>query len=61
MTLSRKEVAYELSMSPTGLDNLLRDKKLPIRHKRLGDSQKAKYMFSLADTAKYIDYMDSAA
>ena len=50
-TLTKKELAEELSISLSSLDNLLQSNQLPIRYLRLGDSQKAKYAFPIQEVS----------
>jgi hypothetical protein len=55
ITLTKKEVASELNISVSTLDRCLDN--LPLRFKRIGDSQKAKYIFPLKAVADYLEYV----
>lgn len=55
-TLNRKEVAQELSISLSTLERHLNEGSLPIRHKRLGNTAKAKYIFPIKAVADYLDF-----
>lgn len=59
VTLSRAEVARELSISKSHLSDLISENLLPIPHKRIGNSQKAKYIFKITDVANYLEYVDT--
>jgi hypothetical protein len=54
-TLTKKELAEELSISLSSLDNLLQSNQLPIRYIRLGDSQKAKYAFPIQEVSNFLE------
>lgn len=55
-TLTRKELADELSISLSSLDQLLQNNQLPIRYLRLGESQKAKYAFPIQEVCNYLEF-----
>lgn len=55
-TLSRKEVAEELSISLSTLQRALDDGSLPIRFKRLGKSQKARLVVPIKSLADYLNF-----
>lgn len=55
LTLTRKELADELSISLSSLDNLLQNNQLPIRYLRLGESQKAKYAFPIQEVSNFLE------
>lgn len=61
-SLTRKELANELNISLTSLENLIYMNGLPIRYKRVGNSQKAKYLFPLIEVANYLssDFQNAA-
>lgn len=59
LTLTREELSKELSISVSYLDKLVGSNQLPIRHHRLGNSQRAKYAFSLKDVADYLNFVQN--
>lgn len=61
LTLTRDEVSRELSISVSYLDKLVVSNQLPIRYHRLGNSQRAKYAFSLNDVADYLNFVHNQA
>jgi hypothetical protein len=61
LTLTREEVSRELSISVSYLDKLVANDQLPIRYHRLGNSQRAKYAFSLKDVADYLNFVQHQA
>lgn len=56
VTLNRKEVSQELSISLSTLERHLNDGTLPIRYKRVGDGPKSRYIFPLKGLADYLDF-----
>ncbi len=56
MQLSKKELCEVLGISLTSLDTLINKNQLPIRHKRIGNSQKARYIFPLLEVANYLAF-----
>lgn len=58
LTLTRTELAKELSISLSSLDNLMQNNQLPIRYKRLGESQKAKYAFPIQEVANFLENLN---
>jgi len=56
ITLNRKEVAQELSISLSTLERNLSENTLPIKFKRIGSGPKARYVFPLKSVADYLDY-----
>jgi hypothetical protein len=58
--LTRKELASVLEISLTSLDSLIANNTLPIRYKRIGNSQKARYIFPLLEVANYLAFVDAA-
>ena len=60
MQLTRKEVATELEISLTSLDTLIATNTLPVRYKRIGKSQKARYIFPIVDIANFLAFEDAA-
>ncbi len=59
LTLTREELSKELSISVSYLDKLVASNQLPIRYHRLGNSQRAKYAFSLKDVADYLNFVQN--
>lgn len=59
--LNRKEVASELGISLTTLENLINNNQLPIRHKRIGLSQKARYIFPIIEVANFLTFRNFVA
>lgn len=58
--LSRKEMASVLEISLTTLDNLISKNDLPIRFKRIGNSQKARYVFPILEIANFLAFQEAA-
>lgn len=56
VTLTRTELAKELNLSISTLERMLDKKILHIRHKREGNSQKAKYIFPILEVANYLSF-----
>lgn len=54
--LNRKELAQELEISLRTLDNLISNNSLQIRHKRIGLSQKARYVFPVIEVANFLAF-----
>ena len=57
VTLNRKEVSQELSISLSTLERHLNDGTLPIRYKRVGNGPKAKYVFGIKSVSDYLDFV----
>ncbi len=57
VTLTRSELAKELNLSISTLERMLDKKTLKIRHRREGNSQKAKYIFPIVEIANYLSYV----
>ena len=58
--LTRKEVASVLEISLPTLDTLISTNNLPIRYKRIGNSQKARYIFPIVEIANFLAFEDAA-
>jgi len=58
--LSRKEMASVLEISVTSLDRLIVEDSLPIRYKRIGNSQKARYVFPILEIANFLAFSEAA-
>jgi len=58
--LTRKEVAAVLEISLTSLDTLITNNTLPIKYRRIGNSQKARYIFPILEIANYLAFQDAA-
>lgn len=56
-TLTRKEVSIELSISLSTLERSLNDGTLPIRFKRIGNSQKSRYVFPIKSISDYLEFV----
>ncbi len=56
ITLTRKEVSQELSISLSTLERSLNDGTLPIRYKRIGNGPKSKYIFPIKSVSNYLDF-----
>jgi hypothetical protein len=56
-TLTRKEVSIELSISLSTLERGLTNGTLPIRFKRIGDSQKSRYVFPIKSLSDYLEFL----
>ena len=60
IALTRKEVSKVLEISLTSLDTLISNNDLPIRFKRMGNSQKARYVFPILEVANFLAFEDAA-
>lgn len=58
--LTRKEIAEVLEISLSSLDTLIANNSLPIRFKRIGISQKARYIFPILEVANFLAFADVA-
>jgi len=58
--LTRKEVASVLEISLSTLDALILKNKLPIRYIRIGNSQKARYIFPILEIANFLAFQNPA-
>ena len=58
--LTRKELADTLEISLASLENLIMAGTLPIRYKRIGVSQKARYVFPILEIANFLAFQDAA-
>ena len=58
--LTRKEVASVLEISLPTLDALISTNNLPIQYRRIGNSQKARYIFPILDIANFLAFQDAA-
>ena len=58
--LTRKEITEVLEISLTSLDNLIATNSLPIRFRRIGNSQKARYIFPILEIASFLAFEDAA-
>ena len=58
--LTRKEIADVLEISLSSLDTLIANNTLPIRFKRIGNSQKARYIFPILEVANFLAFEDAA-
>ena len=56
--LTKKELAGELEISLSSLDNLISKDDLQIRHRRLGTSQKARYVFPILEVANFLAFIN---
>ncbi len=56
--LTRKEIAEVLEISLTSLDNLIATNSLPIRFRRIGNSQKARYIFPILEIVNFLAFKD---
>ena len=56
VTLNRREVSNELSISLSTHERHLNDGTLPIRDKRVGNGPKSKYVFPLKSLADYLNF-----
>ena len=56
VALSRKEIAEVLNISLSSVESLLTKEQMPIRYKRVGKSQKAKYAFPIIEVANYLAF-----
>ena len=57
--LTRKEIAEVLEIYLTSLDNLIAINSLPIRFRRIGNSQKARYIFPILEIANFLAFEDA--
>ena len=58
--LTRKEIADVLEISLSSLDTLIANNTLPIKFKRIGNSQKARYIFPILEVANFLAFEDAA-
>ena len=58
--LTRKEIAEVLEISLSSLDTLIANNSLPIRFIRIGNSQKARYIFPILEVANFLAFVDAA-
>lgn len=58
--LNRQELAEALEISLSSLEGLILKGKLPIRYKRIGESQKARYVFPIVEVANFLAFADAA-
>ena len=58
--LTRKEIAEVLEISLSSLDTLIANDTLPIRFKRIGNSQKARYIFPILEVANFLAFEQAA-
>ena len=58
--LTRKEVAEVLEISTSSLDTLIASNTLPVRYRRIGNSQKARYIFPILEIANFLAFQDAA-
>jgi len=58
--LTRTELAETLEISVSSLEGLILKGDLPIRHKRIGVSQKARYVFPIIEVANFLAFADAA-
>ncbi len=56
MQLGRKDLAEVFNISLSSLDILIRNNELPIRYKRIGNTQKAKYVFPIIEIASFLAF-----
>ena len=54
--LNRKELCQELDISLSTLNNLINNDQLLIRYKRIGTSQKARFMFPIIEVANFLSF-----
>jgi len=57
---TRKELAKVLGISLSTLDTLITNKELNIRFIRLGNSQKARYIFPIIEVANFLSFQEVA-
>ena len=55
-SLTRAEIAKELNISISSLDNLIEKNQLDIRYHRIGNSQKARYIFPIIEVANFLSF-----
>ena len=58
--LTRKELSEVLEISLSSLDTLIQKEQLPIRYKRIGNSQKARYIFPILEIANFLAFEEVA-
>jgi hypothetical protein len=58
--LTRQELADTLEISVSSLENLILKGGLPIRYKRIGISQKARYVFPIIEVANFLAFAEVA-
>ena len=58
--LTRKELSIILEISLTSLDTLISNEQLPIKYKRIGNSQKARYLFPILEIANFLAFEEAA-
>lgn len=58
--LTRNEVAEVLEISLASLKILISNDTLPIRYKRIGSSQKARYVFPIVEIANFLAFQSAA-
>lgn len=58
--LNRQELAEALEISVSSVEALILKGKLPIRYKRIGESQKARYVFPIVEVANFLSFVDAA-
>ncbi len=58
--LTRIELAETLEISVSSLEGLILKGDLPIRYKRIGVSQKARYVFPIIEVANFLAFADAA-
>jgi len=58
--LTRKELSEVLEISVSSLDILIQKEQLPIRYKRIGNSQKARYIFPILEIANFLAFEEVA-
>lgn len=56
ISLTRNELAKELNISVSTLEKLIEKNLLDIRYIRLGNSQKARYLFPIIEVANYLSF-----
>jgi len=54
--LNRKETAEILGISLSSLETLINKDQLPIRYKRIGNTQKARYIFPILEIANFLAF-----
>jgi len=54
--LNRKETAEILGISLSSLETLINKDQLPIRYKRVGNTQKARYIFPILEIANFLAF-----
>lgn len=56
ISLTRNELAKELNVSVSTIEKLIEKNLLNIRYIRLGNSQKARYLFPIIEVANYLSF-----